>query len=54
MTEVFHRAMEGSRASIVKDPGWCPTLSPDSSTFRMTDLLQFAFENNKELLAPLG
>jgi len=30
------------------------TLSPDSSTFRMTDLLQFAFENNKELLAPLG
>lgn len=53
-TEVFHRAMEGSRASIVKDPGWRPTLSPDSSIFRMTDLLLFAFENNKELLAPLG
>jgi len=54
VTEVLHRAMEGSRASIVKDSGWRPTLSPDSSTFRMTDLLLFAFENNKELLAPLG
>ena len=54
VTEVFHRAMEGSRASIVKDPGWRPALSPDSSIFRMTDLLLFAFEHNKELLAPLG
>jgi len=54
VTEVFHRAMEGSRVSIVKDPGWRPTLSPGSSIFRMTDLLLFAFENNKELLAPLG
>ena len=54
VAEVFHRAMEGSRASVVKDPHWRPTLGPDSSIFRMTDLLLFAFENNKELLAPLG
>jgi hypothetical protein len=54
VAEVFHRAMEGSRASIVRDPLWRPSLGPDESTFRMTDLLLFAFENSKELLAPLG
>jgi Animal haem peroxidase len=54
VAEVFHRAMEGSRASIVRDPVWRPTLGPDANTFRMVDLLLFAFENNKELLAPLG
>jgi hypothetical protein len=54
VAEVFHRATEGSRVSIVRDPDWRPALGPDSSAFRMTDLLQFAFENNKELLAPLG
>jgi hypothetical protein len=35
-------------------PGPCPTLGPDEDTFRMVDLLLFAFENKKELLAPLG
>jgi hypothetical protein len=54
VAEVFHRAMEGSRVSIVRDPAWRPALGPDASTFRMTDLLLYAFENNKELLAPLG
>jgi hypothetical protein len=54
VAEVFHRAMEGSRASIVRDPGWRPTLGPDEGTFRMVDLLLFAFEGKKELLAPLG
>jgi hypothetical protein len=46
--------MEGSSASIVRDPAWRPTLGPDSSTFRMVDLLLFAFEGKKSLLAPLG
>lgn len=54
VAEVFHRAMEGSRASIVRDLGWRPTLGPDGNTFRMVDLLLFAFEDKKELLAPLG
>lgn len=54
VAEVFHRAMEGSRASIVRDPTWRPDLGPDSDTFRMVDLLLFAFEGKKELLAPLG
>ncbi|NKE60114.1 heme peroxidase [Lentzea sp. PSKA42] len=52
--EVFHRAMEGSRISIVRSPYWKPTLGPDSSTFSMVDLLLFAFEGKADLLNPLG
>lgn len=54
VAEVFHRAMEGSRVSIVRDPYWRPTLGPDRDTFRMVDLLLFAFEGRADLLAPLG
>jgi heme peroxidase len=54
VAETFHRAMEGSQASIVNDSGWRPTLGPNSTTFRMVDLLLFAFEGKKTLLAPLG
>jgi hypothetical protein len=31
-----------------------PTLGPNNSTFRMVDLLLFAFENDANLLNPLG
>ena len=54
VAETIHRAMEGSRFSIVRDPAWHPTLGPDNATFRMSDLLLFAFEGKKDLLAPLG
>lgn len=54
VAETFHRAMEGSEFSIVRDPSWRPTLGPDDRTFRMVDLLLFAFEGKKSLLAPLG
>jgi Animal haem peroxidase len=54
VAETFHRAMQGSQASIVRDPTWRPTLGPNSSTFRMVDLLLFAFEGKKALLAPVG
>lgn len=54
VVEVFHRAMEGSRTSIVRQPSWRPTLGPDSHTFRMTDLLLFAFQGKADLLNPLG
>jgi hypothetical protein len=54
VAETFHRAMEGSQASIVRDSAWRPTLGPDGDTFRMVDLLLFAFEGRKALLAPLG
>jgi hypothetical protein len=54
VAETFHRAMEGSTSSIVRDPAWRPTLGPNSNTFRMVDLLLFAFEGKKNLLNPLG
>ena len=54
VAETFHRAIEGSSASIVRDPAWRPTLGPNANTFRMVDLLLFAFEGKKALLAPLG
>jgi hypothetical protein len=54
VAEVFHRAIEGSQFSIVNDPSFQPTLGPNNKTFRMVDLLFFAFEGKKSLLAPLG
>jgi hypothetical protein len=38
----------------VRDPSWRPKFGPDNKTFRMSDLLFFAFEGKKKLLAPLG
>jgi heme peroxidase len=54
VAETFHRAIEGSQFSIVRDPAFKPSLGPDNKTFRMVDLLLFAFEGKKKLLAPLG
>ena len=54
VAETFHRAMEGSSVSIVRDPTWRPELGPDANTFRMVDLMLFAFEGKKTLLNPLG
>jgi hypothetical protein len=54
VAETFHRAMEGSTFSIVRNPSFRPSLGPNDQTFRMVDLLLFAFEGKKALLAPLG
>ena len=54
VAETFHRAMEGSTFSIVRNAQWRPSLGPDDTTFRMVDLLVFAFRGRKNLLAPLG
>ena len=54
VAETFHRAIEGSQISMVADPTWRPTLGPDPDTFRMVDLLLFAFEGKKALLNPNG
>jgi hypothetical protein len=54
VAETFHRAMEGSEFSIVRDEDWTPTLGPDDSTFRMVDLLLFAANGKKSVIAPLG
>jgi Animal haem peroxidase len=54
VAETFHRAMEGSTHSIVRDTAFRPTLGPNNNTFRMVDLLLFAFEGKKALLNPNG
>ena len=54
VAETFHRAMQGSTHSIVRDSDFRPRLGPNRRTFRMVDLLFFAFEGKKNLLAPLG
>jgi len=54
VAETLHRAMEGSEHSIVRDTAFRPSLGPNSNTFRMVDLMLFAFEGKKTLLAPLG
>ena len=54
VAETFHRAMEGSRVSMVRESDWRPTLGPRRGTFEMTDLLFFAFEGKKSRLAPTG
>ncbi|MFI6644860.1 heme peroxidase family protein [Streptomyces sp. NPDC050504] len=55
VAEVFHRAMEGSRSSIVTQPGWRPSLpAARRGQFRMTDLLLFAFAGEAGQLNPLG
>ena len=56
VAEVFHRAMEGSRISILRDPSWRPTpgIGSEAGDFRMVDLLLFTFDGRTDLLAPLG
>ena len=56
VAETFHRAMEGSEHSIVRDPAFLPTaLSANpGNRFDMADLLLFAFEGRADLLNPLG
>jgi hypothetical protein len=54
VAETLHRAMEGSTHSIVRDTAFNPSLGPNAQTFRMVDLLWFAFEGKKALLNPLG
>ena len=54
LAETFHRATEGSQFSIVRDTAFRPSLGPNNTTFRMVDLLLFAFEGKANLLNPLG
>ena len=54
VAEVFHRAIEASRDSILRDRRFRPTLGPNQSTFRMTDLLLFAYEGRADWLNPMG
>ena len=38
----------------MRDTTFKPSLGPNNKTFRMVDLMLFAFEGKKNLLAPLG
>lgn len=57
VAETFHRAMEGSRISILRDPYFVPSLPSHPqmpNTFRMTDLLRIAYDATKGELRPLS
>jgi hypothetical protein len=54
VAETFHRAIQGSSFSIVRDTAFRPSLGPNNNTFRMVDLLFFAFEGKVALLNPNG
>lgn len=54
VAEVFHRAIEGSRTSILADRTWRPDLGPDADTFRMIDLILSACDGRPDLINPLG
>jgi Animal haem peroxidase len=54
VAETFHRAMEGSTFSIVRDSSFRPRFGPNDTTFRMVDLLLFAFRGRAALLNPNG
>ena len=53
VAETFHRAIEGSSTSIVRDPAWHPTFGRSKTRFRMADLLRFAAGGNPHVIAPL-
>jgi hypothetical protein len=54
VAETFHRAMEGSRFSIVRDTAFRPRFGPDDQTFEMSDLIFFAYAGKKSEINPLG
>lgn len=55
LAETFHRVIEGSRISIVREPDWRPNVvSATKGGFAMTDLLFLAFGGTKAGLAPVG
>ena len=54
VAEVFHRAIEGSRTSIVRDPSWRPSLGAVADRFDMVDLLLFSTGGDHSVLDPLG
>jgi hypothetical protein len=53
VAETFHRAIEGSKASIIRHKEFVPHFATDDKTFNMPDLLFFAFEGKKQLLNPI-
>lgn len=44
VAETFHRAIKGSNISMLRDLAFKPSLEPSPGVFRMTDLLQIAYD----------
>jgi Animal haem peroxidase len=53
VAETFHRAIEGSRFSIIRNPAFRPTLGRKKK-FEMTDLIFFAYAGKRSEINPLG
>jgi len=51
--ETFHRAIAGSKASIIRHKDFVPHFAQDDQNFNMPDLLFFAFEGKKQQLHPV-
>jgi peptidoglycan hydrolase-like protein with peptidoglycan-binding domain len=54
VAEVFHRAIEASRISFLRDREFTPTLGRTQGVFRMADLLLVAYDATKGELRPLS
>jgi hypothetical protein len=54
VAEVFHRTMEASTVSILREPHWRPRFGQEPGVFRMVDLLLFASNGQLDQLNPLG
>ena len=53
VAETFHRAIEASGTSILRDPAWRPTFGRDGARFGMAELLRFAAGGDPHVIAPL-
>jgi hypothetical protein len=53
VAETFHRAIHGSRISILDEPTWQPTLGAGPHPYTLADLLLWAFESDRVRLSPL-
>lgn len=54
VAEVFHRAIEGSRISLLANPSFSPDLGAVKGVFRMADLLQVAYDASAGELRPMS
>ncbi len=54
VAETFHRAMEGSKASIIRHAEFTPHFATDGETFGMPELLKFAYDGDPAKLNPEG
>jgi hypothetical protein len=54
VAETFHRAIEGSDISMLRDLTFQPSLGSEPGVFRMTDLLQIAYDSSRGEMRPLS